>query len=509
MNLLSLSAAHRDAVNRSRRIIVQYDTEGVMDPSVKRIDDWLEYGFAYADEAGSQIDAIYFDSGEVCPVSPLYPEPCARARRWFEAGVDWPAIFIEQAHRRGLEAFCHHRIAEVDIEEQGLAMTEMNPVKAAHPDWVVRTWWWQGLWNLAVPEVRQAKVETIRDLAQRYDFDGFQIDFARHTPILPMGRQWELRECVTDLMRSVRRVLLEIAGRRGRPILLSAKVPRNFTNCRIDGFDVERWVCEGLVDMLTLGSRSFDVDVAGYRAAFGDAVKLYPCIDDHHATDGYRYPPIEVFRGVATNWLAQGADGVMTFNWACAPPDVLTSRGLHPGPLSERQSYHEFGRLETMAGKDKVFPVERRGGYPWGEGAFNRNADAQLPAELPYDGRACPVRIHIGEIGGGMTLRLSVSNGEAGDRIAAELNGRPLENAAYDAEWKDAQIPAPGQPLWASGGPGDYQVDPKQKLLRVDFPLDLAFVKPGVNYLAISVGHQVPHCCRQLYLEKAEVHLRH
>jgi hypothetical protein len=261
--------------------------------------------------------------------------------------------------------------------------------------------------------------------------------------------------------------------------------------------------------MLTLGSRSFDVDVEGFRQALGPAIKLYPCIDDHHASDGYRFPPIEVFRGVACNWFQQGADSVVTFNWHAAPAEVYTSRGLHPGPESHETAYREIGSPATLEGKAKVFPVERRGGYPWSEGAFNQNADAQLPAALRYDGTPSVIELRYGERPALAALHITVSNAVQGDLIEVEINGAKLTGGAYDYAWKDPQIIAPNQPLWASGGTGEYSVNPKQRLLRVTYPLAPATVRTGENAVKVSVAHQMPHCCRQVYVEKVELHVTH
>jgi len=507
-----LSPDHQRAVARRRRIIVQYDALGSeLTPLKMDLDDWLACGFQYFDQPGSQVDSIWWDcaygNDALYPSRVLPPCPHPRAQEWLKKGVDWIAIAIGQCRRRGLEVFWHHRISEVDIGPNGLEMERLNPVKKEHPDWVIKTWWWQGMWNLSVAGVREFRLEVLRELAERYDLDGFQIDFARHVPVLPVGRQWELREHVTEFMRMVRRMLLDVAARRGRPLLLSAKVPRNSAECRCDGFDVEVWGREGLVDMLTLGSRSFDVDVERYRRALGPAIKLYPCIDDHHASDGYRFPPIEVFRGVASNWFQQGADGVVTFNWHAAPAEVYTARGLHPGLESQGTAYREIGSPQTLEGKPKVFPVERRGGYPWSEGAFNRNADAQLPMALRYDGAPSAVELRSGERSGSSVLCITVSNAVEGDLLAVEMNGNPLAGLAYDYAWKDPQIIAPNQPLWASGGKGDYPVNPKQKLLRVTYPLDRSIVRTGKNVVTVSVARQMPHCCRQMYVEKVELHV--
>ena len=68
-----------------------------------------------------------------------------------------------------------------------------------------------------------------------YSFDGFELDFARHTPCLPPGRQWELREHATAFVRGVREMLLAVAEERGTPILLAAKVPGRDTRPLANG----------------------------------------------------------------------------------------------------------------------------------------------------------------------------------------------------------------------------------------------------------------------------------
>ena len=172
-----------------------------------------------------------------------------------------------------------------------------------------------------------------------YSFDGFELDFARHTPCLPPGRQWELREHATAFVRGVREMLLVVAEERGTPILLAAKVPGRDTHdhlqtdaglrvhtggavlaedlagCRTDGFDVATWAREGLVDILILGNRTTTVDVAAFRQLLAAnpgpvAVTLCPMFDRHHTTDGYYDPPHGFHSAVFANFWAQGADSV-------------------------------------------------------------------------------------------------------------------------------------------------------------------------------------------------------
>lgn len=503
MDLLHLTQEHAEAVNRRRRIIVQYDLIG-NDPKLFGIDieQLIKTTFHFADEPGSQIDTIIWDIDYFMPKDENAGNP--GLKKWLDEGIDVIRILLEEAKKRGLENIWNHRISEVDFGPAGtgLGLTEKNKVKREHPDWVVRSWWWQGLWNLASPGLREYKLDYLRRLLQYDALDGIQIDFARHVPCLPPGSQWEHREHATEFVRMVRRMLLEHEGQRGRAMLMSAKVPESPEGCRVDGFDVETWARQRLVDMFTLGSRTINVDLSSFRGMTeGRNIKLHPCLDDHHATDGYQFPPIEFFRGVFGNWRQQGADGVVTFNWAGATDEVYAQCGIeHPlrGPVSHRLAYREVGSLTTLKFKDKMFAVERRGGYPWAEGYFNRNDGALLPAILRNDGSPLALPVHVcDDLGGSreviekLYMRLVLFGAKAGDRFEISLNGVTAEIESYDSEWKDMQIFSP-KPQPPSGGAGRYKVNPEQRLLMVSIPLTPGLFKLGKNMAGIRVVDRAP-----------------
>ena len=470
--------------------------------------EWLQYLFGYADQAGSQIDTIFWDValGDTYAVYPsklLPPSPDRKLTAWRAQGFEWVPAMIAECRKRKMEVFWHHRFSEVDIRpEGGLEMEKLSPLKAAHPDWVIRSWWWQGLWNAASPGLREHKVSVLREVAETLDVDGIQIDFARHIPCLPPGQQWEMRENVTELLRMVRRMLGEVGRKKGRTFLLAAKVPETLRGCREDGFDLAVWAREGLVDWLTLGSRTITVNVEEIRNVVGPDIWLSPCLDDHHATDGYRYPPIEFFRGVATNWLEQGANSVTTFNWAAGPGKTATA--------SQGQAYREIGQRATMKGKDKLFPVERRGGYPWAEGYFNRNDHLALPARLANDGRpsAFALRVYEPEIPAA-ELAVVLFQARAGDRLEVSCNGRVLGPVTVTDGWKDPQIFSP-KPQPNSGGKGEYAVDPNQRLLRLTAAVPPGLLQRGENRIALRVLDRPAYRIGEdIQVEKIEIAVRY
>lgn len=441
-----LSPAHLAAVNRRRQVIVNFDTN-FGSPSVviplagTDIEGVVQDYFSMIDAPGVEIDSIWWCwldgnyANYPSRILPVWELP--GFKKWWDAGIDPVRVFAEETRKRGKEVFFSYRL-------NGTDMTSIQPLskpllKDIHPEWLIQTWASYenpGYWNFVEQGVRDYKLSILREIAEEYDFDGIEIDFARVPVNLPPGHQWENRAYLTEFMRSVREMTLEVEEKRGRSFLIAARVPETVEGCHFDGMDVETWAGEQLIDIFVPGNRSFDVDIAAFRRITArTAIKLYPCLDDHHATDGYLHPPIEVFRGVFANWRHQGADGIQTFNFTHsipAEPDRIST--LH------HQAYLEMGGRETLKHRDKTFVVQRRGG---GHGPtvvpnpedwttprwmyYLTNMLAPLPAGLADDGRGDTLfMVYIaddltGESGkiAGITIFVLLSDTSAEDLPAA------------------------------------------------------------------------------------------
>lgn len=395
-----LSAAHRAARERPRRIVVNFDvisgdqSFGGRDPQ-----ELIAWKFDFIDRPDSQVDSVWWEWGEghqapwPSQTMPLYD--AEGYRRWAADDVDIVAEFVAASHKRGIEAFYGYRINGSDND---LGPVREMPMKTAHPEWLIHTWNTNGYWNFAFEGVREYKLSILREICGRYDIDGIALDFARVCPVLPPGEQWLHRHELTAFLRGVREVTETAAVERGRPLLVAARVPENLPGCHFDGLDVEAWCREELVDLLALGVRSFDVEVEAFRRIAGPSIRLYPSIDDHHASDGYQTPPLAVYRGAAANWWSQGADGVQTFNFNHAPDSPYKGEEISATHL---QACAEIGSPETLRCKDKVFVVQRRGGghgptvvpnpEDWSTPRWmycNTNMLAPLPVALSCGGRS-------------------------------------------------------------------------------------------------------------------------
>ena len=376
-----LSQEHLAAVNRKRRIVVNHQVDGLL-CAVEQgltVEQIMAYEFAFADTLGSHIDAQWWSLDntfllegrplidQTSPSVPSYvsPERVKVFQHWLDDGINIAEVYIKETKKRDLECFYSYRLNEDPS-------TEHRELAEACPDWLITGEWAQPLWNFAVPGVRDYKVAICRELVDAYNFDGLEIDFARGPIQTAPGRQWEEREHITEFLRRVRQETLEVEQKRGRPVLLAARIPDNLIGCHFDGIDVETWVHGNLVDLLVLGVRSYELAIDLFRTIIGDKpIQILGTLDDHHCTDGYSWPPIEVWRGVVANWWQQGVDAIQTFNWGVAPPEVAQHLkvkthgayfdGTRMIPVYQ-QAYGELGDPEKLKYLNKHFVVQRRGG---------------------------------------------------------------------------------------------------------------------------------------------------
>ena len=538
-----LSPKHVAAIERERRVVVNFDVFPSMMhlPSIN-VEHMKAALFEFIDDPRTRIDSVWWnftEGNEAYWPSRILPFIDAPPfGEWQETGFDPVQTLLDETRRRGLETFFTYRINGSDNDVSG--RVPRLAMKEEHPDWLIHTWnktigdatgqRLNGYWNFAVQGVRDYKLSILEEIAGQYDYDGMEIDFARVSPVLPPGRQWENRDALTDFMRSVRSMLLRVGERRGRPYLLAARVPENLVGCHMDGLDVETWAREELVDIFTLGCRSFDVDIAAFRRTTeGTHIKLYPVLDDHHSTDGYRFPPIEVFRGVMASWLHQGADGLQTFNFAYARSETLEKYGMRDtwtGWQTHLRFYRELADLDAMSQKSKVFVTQRRGG---GHGPFvvpnpedwstprwmyfNTNMLAPLPAELDPDRRADTLlQVYVGEQAppdAEVSVRLLLSDDSAANLPESERLKRVLVATIGHPDSRLENVPP------AIGIERHVEVRLNNALLETSSvddgwlvfearPVQLA---TGDNLVGIKLTEMEPGARGRVTIEKLEIHV--
>ncbi len=529
-NGLAISPEHIEAINRQRRIIFQDDVLAndvfrTDEVGRERLNKIIDFYMSRLDEQPNQIDSIWFEWGEGnTAVWPSEVIPCTENvfPKWWKIGIDPVEVLLGESKKRGREVFFSYRINgsdNDDLFDPPRPFDQPIPLKAEHPDWLIYKW--HPYWNFCFEGVRDLKLNAVREVAEMYDFDGIHIDFARIPVLFPEG-QWLHRDILTDFMRDIRTTLLDIGAKRGRPLLLAARVPEDLMGCHFDGMDVETWAQDFLIDILVVGTRTANADIAAFRHITQETpIKLYPSFDDHHSTDGYREPDLEIWRAACANWWRQNPDGMHTFNLMVSSPQSAENLDLSPSPRwqTQRKIFSEIGSPETLKRKDKVFFVERRGGghaeYVVPSPAnwktprhmyFQTNMLAALPAGLVDDGKEDTLlTLSVGDDVNAaseeidqITLRIAISD-EAGEALSAEERLEKL-GSGVEVRMNNILLDIPRTET-VETSKGDAF---KNWLVFTVAPRYLAV---GANLVGVRLNQRLPGVLGPVQIEKLELHI--
>ena len=358
-----------------------------------------------------------------------------------ELGTDALELAIKFCKENDLEVFFTHRIN--DIHDSFLDW-ELTTWKREHPEYLMgqkedmqkydvsdpRKRW--SALDFELQEVRDYLIAIIDDVLSRYDVDGIEIDyfrspcFFRSTMVFEPATPEQVA-ILTGFQRRVREKAYEHGNRRGRPILVAARVPMTKKASLHVGIDIERWLKDDLLDVLTTGGGYVPFTMPTRELVeLGHAYKVpvYPTI----SASGMRsHSAIEGWRGAAANAWHAGADGMYLFNTFPRKPG-------HP-------HFTELGDPEALARMKKVFIIDNR---PVVSGGLVQGiAQSQiLPVELDSVGKVREVTLPVGEDVAAAAkdkrlalaqLRIGLEGKGPQDKVDVRLNGNAIEASEEDA----------------------------------------------------------------------------
>jgi len=161
------------------------------------------------------------------------------------AGHDPVGLVVDRCRAKKLEVFITFRLNEIHEVDKPASLV-VSEFWRKHPEWRVGkigdpvgepfrkiigprvspvvAGWFPGALNFAVPEVRQLRLAELRECCERYPIDGLDLDFQRFPIYFPPVRGKENVPTMTAWLREVRAMTREVGVKRGRPLLLSARV---------------------------------------------------------------------------------------------------------------------------------------------------------------------------------------------------------------------------------------------------------------------------------------------
>jgi hypothetical protein len=321
------------------------------------------------------------------------PEGNEIARRWVdnarlldEHGLDAYAVWIARCREKQISPWLSMRMNDVhDVDD---------PISYIHSSfWVKHPEYWRvpgstGSWvdralDYGIPEVREHHMAFVRELLERYDPDGLELDWMRFGYHFKPGREKEGAEILTGFMREVRALTKEWSSKRGHSIKLGARVPAHPDAAVGLGMDGVAWAREGLIDMLVptpfWATADFDVPIELWRERIGGAAgKIVLAAGTEVLLRAY--PGAESItndltsvRGFAAASLHRGADQIYLFNYMDPDPiqggraayRTLLEKGLDLGEVTRAARRHPVTYRDTVpAGmsNNAALPVAGRTG---------------------------------------------------------------------------------------------------------------------------------------------------
>ncbi|QDS99297.1 chitobiase/beta-hexosaminidase C-terminal domain-containing protein [Adhaeretor mobilis] len=313
-------------------------------------------------------------------------------------GIDPLELQSEFARQHGMEIFWSMRMNDTHdkVEVWDWLMPQW---KRDHPEYLVgqsdkKYDWGAGNWTALDYNhrpVRDYIFDIIEDVAERYDLDGIELDFYRGEPyfkeqLLGQPVTDAQRERMTQLMRRLKDTAEKVSRTRGRPLLLSIRVPDSLAYCQDIGLDVQHWLEEGMADLLIVGGdHRYEPWENMVRLGHQHRRPVYACLaGDYLSQEESDWD--DHWRGHALNAWQSGVDGIYTFNFLQHRHELLRQIG-EPDVLKETDAVYHFtpgthwGFLKNE--KDYVSAVQAN--PPSGPITSHQRVVLDLPSQFDHD----------------------------------------------------------------------------------------------------------------------------
>ncbi|MFI4875103.1 MAG: family 10 glycosylhydrolase [Blastopirellula sp. JB062] len=256
-----------------------------------------------------------------------------RIESMLAAGTDPLQVMVDFGKRNDIEIFWSFSMNDTHDAGQsgyGPIMLRANPLKLEHPDWLLGTpkkrpkfGGWSAV-DYARPEIRDLTVAYVEEVCRNYDVNGIELDFFRHPVFFKRAAQTgtpcneEERALMTEMLRRIRTVTEVEGQKRKKPILLTVRVPDSVEYCRDCGLDIENWLSEGWIDMMTVsGYYRLNPWETSVRLGAKYGVPVYPSLDESRVRDKdakRARMTVEAYRGRALAARQAGMAGLNLFN---------------------------------------------------------------------------------------------------------------------------------------------------------------------------------------------------
>ncbi len=250
-----------------------------------------------------------------------------------ERKIDHLKLWLERARKHNIEGWLTMRMNDVHTNDT-IESFWHSQLWRERPDLWRREYnnesWWDRAFDYSKPEVREHHLKLVRELLQRYQPDGLELDWIRSIFHFAQGYEDAGCDVLTEFVRQVRKLVDETSKQSGKKIKLGVRLPENPITAKRLGMDGPRWIRENLIDQIVLSqwlsAINFDPPIEIWKDIIGNrevtiavnfSTSTAPFNRDQLKRPGVRSlnNTIELLRGAALNAYHKGADYVYLFNY--------------------------------------------------------------------------------------------------------------------------------------------------------------------------------------------------
>ncbi len=302
--------------------------------------------------------------------------------RLIKDGHDPLKVLCDKAHKNGLLLYAmllpqqgprermlqgweNPRFADDDWQR------DLQPLEIGNKGGVDLEWPGFRALDFAYSEVRERNLGIVEEVLAGYPVDGFELQL-NYCPYYFHPDEVEAGLGVmTEWIGQVYAAIKKSDPQRE----LVLRVPADVDGCRAVGLEPLEWMRQGIVDAIVPEASGAANPSADFRmfvaAANGTDCRVLPALQSRVDSDRVGEGTIEMVRAGASNFWAQGIDGLYIAHWF----------GCWPYGADFYEKLREVPYPEVMAAKDKVYRVPTEGGGPAKEAVAPQVADP-LPMAL-------------------------------------------------------------------------------------------------------------------------------
>lgn len=278
-------------------------------------------------------------------------------------------------------------------------------------------------------EIRSERLSIVKEVVEGYDIDGFELQLGYHPTYFHPKEVDTGRPMMTEWVRQAH----ELVKACDKDRELVVRIPASVEGCYSIGLDVREWIDQGIVDVVVgnnFGGAEIVDPMTDYgplvEAAQGTDVRVIAGIHSLVSSDRMRHGTIEVLRGVASNYWAQGVDGLYVAYW----------HGMWPYGDDYYAKLRELPHPDVMESKSKFYFVPTQADRVEPDG-LEPGIVMQLPAEMklnepvPIDFRISDDLQKWGDADrvDEVILRIRIIDSTERDRYSVKLNGAELPDS--------------------------------------------------------------------------------